>query len=173
LLRRLLDKIYKRDEATSEEEPGGKSPITELPLVDSPARDADLEVKPEAEAQAAPSPDEGMSGAATSETLSADGDAIKARVIENIKKVFDPEIPVNVYELGLIYEVRPDDEGMVYVQMTLTAPNCPAAGILPGQVESQARAADGVKDVKLDLVFDPPWTPDRMSEAARLELGML
>jgi metal-sulfur cluster biosynthetic enzyme len=80
---------------------------------------------------------------------------------------------VNIYELGLIYEVRPEISGMVHVTMTLTAPNCPAAGILPGQVESQARAAEGVKDVKLDLVFDPPWTPDRMSEAARLELGML
>lgn len=172
MLRRLLDKIYKKDEASPDEEPGGESRSTELPLVDAPDRAANPDEGPADEAREASS-DETPPCAASAEAGSADGAAVKARVIENIKKVYDPEIPVNVYELGLIYEVRPDEEGMVYVKMTLTAPNCPAAGILPGQVESQARAAEGVKDVRLDLVFDPPWTPERMSEAARLELGML
>lgn len=102
-----------------------------------------------------------------------DTEAVKEHIVKALKTVYDPEIPVDIYELGLIYEIKVETDGNTYVQMTLTAPNCPAAGILPGQVESAARGVDGVYDVKLDLVFDPPWSPDRMSEAAKLELGML
>ena len=101
-----------------------------------------------------------------------DPDAVKEEIVKALKTVYDPEIPVDIYELGLIYDIKVEEDGNTFVQMTLTAPNCPAAGILPGQVESAARSVDGVYDVKLDLVFDPPWTPERMSEAAKLELGM-
>ena len=100
-------------------------------------------------------------------------DAVKAQVIEAIRTVYDPEIPVDIYELGLIYDLDVDGSGTVDIKMTLTAPACPAAGFLPGQVESVVRGVPGVNDVKLELVWDPPWTPDRMSDAARLELGML
>jgi len=102
-----------------------------------------------------------------------DVDAVHKEIVKAFKTVYDPEIPVDIYELGLIYEIKIEPDGNTYVKMTLTAPNCPAAGILPGQIESAARGVDGVYDVKLDLVFDPPWGPDRMSEAAKLELGML
>ena len=98
---------------------------------------------------------------------------IKNRVIDMIKTIFDPEIPVNVYDIGLIYKVEPKDDGIVQLIMTLTTPNCPAAGILPGEVESKARSVDGVHDVDFELTFDPPWTPEMMSEGARLELGMM
>ena len=97
---------------------------------------------------------------------------LKEQIIAAFKKVYDPEMPVNIYELGLIYGLDVDDDGNVAIRMTLTAPNCPVAGILPGQVEQAARAVPGVKDVKLDLTFDPPWSKDRMSEAAKLALGI-
>jgi len=98
---------------------------------------------------------------------------IRERVIEQLRTVFDPEIPVNIYELGLIYEVNVDDAGQVGIRMTLTSPMCPAAEQLPPEVETKARGVAGVSDVKLDLVWDPPWTPDMMSDAARLDLGMV
>ncbi len=89
-----------------------------------------------------------------------------------MRKVFDPEMPVNVYELGLIYDVTVDDAGHAAIRMTLTAPNCPVAGSLPAEVERAVRAVPGVTDVKLELTFDPPWTKARMSEAAKLALGI-
>jgi FeS assembly SUF system protein len=97
---------------------------------------------------------------------------LKDQVIAALRKVFDPEMPVNVYELGLIYDCAVDAEGKVALRMTLTAPNCPVAGTLPGEVERAVRAVPGVTDVKLELVFDPPWTKARMSEAAKLALGI-
>jgi FeS assembly SUF system protein len=96
----------------------------------------------------------------------------KEQVIAALKKVYDPEMPVNVYELGLIYGIDVDAEGRAAIRMTLTAPNCPVAGTLPGEVERAARAVPGISDVKLELTFDPPWTKDRMSEAAKLALGL-
>jgi FeS assembly SUF system protein len=81
-------------------------------------------------------------------------------------------MPVNIYELGLIYDASVDDEGRAAIRMTLTAPNCPVAGSLPGEVERAVRAVPGVTDVKLELTFDPPWSKDRMSEAAKLALGI-
>jgi FeS assembly SUF system protein len=98
---------------------------------------------------------------------------IRERVIEQLRTVFDPEIPVNIYELGLIYEVTVDDAGLVSIRMTLTSPMCPAAEQLPPEVEGKARGVAGVSDVKLDLVWDPPWNPAMMSEAAKLDLGMV
>ena len=97
---------------------------------------------------------------------------LKDQVVAALKKVFDPEMPVNIYELGLIYDIALDAAGNVAIRMTLTAPNCPVAGILPGNVEQAVRAVPGVNDVKLELTFDPPWTKDRMSEAAKLALGI-
>jgi len=97
---------------------------------------------------------------------------LKEQIVAAFKKVYDPEMPVNIYELGLIYGLDVDPDGNVAIRMTLTAPNCPVAGILPGQVEQAARAVPGVKDVKLELTFDPPWSKDRMSEAAKLALGI-
>ena len=97
---------------------------------------------------------------------------LKEQIVAAFKKVYDPEMPVNIYELGLIYGLDVDGDGNVAIRMTLTAPNCPVAGILPGQVEQAARAVPGVKDVKLELTFDPPWSKARMSEAAKLALGI-
>jgi FeS assembly SUF system protein len=93
-------------------------------------------------------------------------------VIGALSKVFDPEIPVNIYELGLIYDVIVDSSSAVGVRMTLTAPACPAAQFLPVQVKNAIAAVPGVTDVKVDVVWDPPWDRDRMSEAAKLQLGM-
>ena len=98
--------------------------------------------------------------------------SLKDQIIAALRKVYDPEMPVNIYELGLIYGLEVDDAGFVNVRMTLTAPNCPVAGTLPGEVEKAIRAVPGVSGVKLELTFDPPWTKDRMSEAAKLALGI-
>ena len=97
---------------------------------------------------------------------------IEAQVIEALRTCFDPEIPVNIYDMGLIYDVRVSTEGAVTIQMTLTSPHCPAVQSLPAEVEAKVRAVRGVTGVKIDLVWDPPWEPSRMSEAARLQLGM-
>jgi FeS assembly SUF system protein len=97
--------------------------------------------------------------------------AIEAEVIEVLRNVYDPEIPVNIYELGLIYEINVDDYGHVDIKMTLTSPACPVAGSLPGEVENKARTVPGVSDVRVELVWEPSWSMDMMSEEARLELG--
>ena len=98
---------------------------------------------------------------------------LKTRIIEVLRTCYDPEIPVDIYELGLIYNIDNDPSGSVVVTMTLTSPMCPVAGSLPIEVEKKIAAIDGVTQVKVDLVWDPPWEPDRMTEAARLALGML
>jgi FeS assembly SUF system protein len=98
--------------------------------------------------------------------------SLEDRVIAALRTVKDPEMPVNVHDLGLIYEMKADADGVVAICMTLTAPNCPVAGSLPAEVERAVRAVSGVKDVRLDLTFDPPWTKERMSPAARLFLGV-
>jgi FeS assembly SUF system protein len=97
---------------------------------------------------------------------------LQPRIVAAIKTVFDPEIPVNIYDLGLIYEILVDASSIVGVRMTLTAPNCPAAQWLPGQVEQKVKAVEGVADARVDVVFDPPWDRDKMSEAAKLQLGL-
>lgn len=98
---------------------------------------------------------------------------IEAEVIEALQTVYDPEIPVNIYELGLIYDIAVSPEGAVTVQMTLTSPACPVAGTLPPEVEAKVRAVPGVTEARVELVWEPPWTMERMSEVAKLELGML
>jgi len=98
---------------------------------------------------------------------------IEAQVLDALRTCFDPEIPVNIYELGLVYDVHADSAGVVNIQMTLTSPHCPAVQSLPAEIESKVKEVPGVTDVKIDLVWDPPWDPSKMSEAARLQLGMM
>jgi FeS assembly SUF system protein len=99
--------------------------------------------------------------------------ALEERVIDVIRTCYDPEIPVNIYELGLIYDVKVDATGVVRVKMTLTAPNCPAAQSLPIEVETKVGSIEGVTDAEVEVVWDPPWEPSMMSEAAKLQLNML
>ena len=97
---------------------------------------------------------------------------LKEKVILEIKKIYDPEIPVNIYELGLIYNIEIDEKNKVNIDMTLTSPNCPVAESLPNSVKDNVLKVDGVSDVGLNLVWDPPWDKDKMSEAAKLELNI-
>ncbi len=97
---------------------------------------------------------------------------IKNKVIEAIKKIYDPEIPVNIYELGLIYKIEVDEKNKVDLDMTLTSPNCPVAESLPNEVKESVKKIEGVSDVKLNLVWEPPWDKDKMSETAKLELNL-
>lgn len=100
-------------------------------------------------------------------------DRITADIVRALKTVYDPEIPVDIYELGLIYKVDLGDDRLLTIDMTLTAPGCPVAGEMPGWVEGAVRGVEGVEDVKVNMTFDPPWTPEKMSDEAKLELGWL
>ncbi|WP_375567617.1 SUF system Fe-S cluster assembly protein [Oceaniradius stylonematis] len=93
-------------------------------------------------------------------------------IVAALKTVYDPEIPADIYELGLIYRVDIEDDRTVKVEMTLTAPGCPVAGEMPGWVENAVRTVEGVMDVEVEMTFDPPWTPDRMSEEAQIAVGL-
>lgn len=97
---------------------------------------------------------------------------IEAQVIEAIRTVYDPEIPVNIYELGLVYDVEVEPDGFVTVRMTLTSPGCPAAQSLPVEVDAKVRAVPGVTDANVEVVWDPPWSMEMMSDEAKLELGL-
>ena len=111
---------------------------------------------------------------ALDQTKSAQQKAIAEKVIEALRTVYDPELPVNIYDLGLIYDIDVDAEtSAVYVQMTLTAPGCPVAGTLPGEVQKKIQTVPGVPQAVVELVWDPPWSKDRMSETALLELDLL
>jgi FeS assembly SUF system protein len=98
---------------------------------------------------------------------------LENRIVDALKQVYDPEIPVNIYDLGLVYELTIDPESNVLIRMTLTAPNCPVAEDMPGIVRDEVRKVEGVKEVVVELVFDPPWDQSRISEAALLDLGLL
>ena len=102
-----------------------------------------------------------------------DTEALREKIVDTLRSIYDPEIPVNIYEIGLIYSVDIDPANAVNICMTLTSPACPAAGTLPGEVEDKTRRVEGVTDVKVDLVWDPTWSPSMMSETAKLQLGML
>jgi FeS assembly SUF system protein len=124
-----------------------------------------------------PVPDPASLPAATSDTRevvadAARTDALKPAILDAIRTVFDPEIPVNIMELGLVYDVWVDAAGVAGIRMTLTAPGCPAAQSLPVEVAHKVKAVPGVSDAKVDVVWDPPWTRDRMSDAAKLQLGL-
>nr|WP_232220791.1 SUF system Fe-S cluster assembly protein [Legionella tunisiensis] len=99
-------------------------------------------------------------------------DLLKEQIILALRNVFDPEIPVNIYDLGLIYDIAINEEQHVHIQMTLTTPGCPVAQTFPGTVEQAVNQVEGVSDCTVELVWDPPWTQERMTEAARLELGI-
>ena len=99
--------------------------------------------------------------------------SLKDRVVDALCQIFDPEIPVNIYDLGLIYDVEIDDNSNVTVTMTLTTPNCPVAETMPGEVETRVLYVEGVQDATVNLVWNPPWDPSKMSEAAQLELGFI
>lgn len=145
---------------------GPEKPLVDVAPPEAPGHAAPAEpAVPEAPAGAAP-----VSVDAASE---GGGQGIEEKILDVLRNTFDPEIPVNIYELGLVYEVRVEGSGEVFIKMTLTSPACPVAGSLPPEVESRVRAIPGVTDVRLDLVWDPPWNPSMMSEAARLQLGMM
>ena len=127
-----------------------------------------LPMAPQAAADAAPATDE-TAGLAPDAGRT---DALKPAIVEAIRTVYDPEIPVNIWELGLIYDVFVDASGTAAVRMTLTAPGCPAAQSLPAEVARKVREVPGVTDAKVDVVWEPAWTKDRMSDAAKLQLGM-
>jgi len=136
-----------------------------------PTAVADARTETPAAAAAAASADAAL--ATSDPTRFVQQKLIEGKVIEALKQVYDPEIPVNIYELGLIYDIQVNPDDTVYVKMTLTAPACPVAGSLPGQVETQVETVPEVKSATVELVWDPPWTRDRMSEAALLQLGMM
>ena len=98
---------------------------------------------------------------------------IKNKIIDEIRKIYDPELPVNIYELGLIYDIQVSEDCDVEIEMTLTSPNCPVAETLPVEVEEKVKVVEEVRNVKVNITFDPPWDKDMMSEEAKLELGML
>jgi FeS assembly SUF system protein len=98
---------------------------------------------------------------------------LKDKIIEILKTCYDPEIPVDIYEMGLIYDIRIDDEAIAHIKMTLTSPNCPVAESLPIEVKDAVKSVIGIKDADVEIVWDPPWNPQMMSEAARLELGLM
>lgn len=131
---------------------------------------------PEAAENPAPAdgaPAEGTDGEAASPPEAAFPPGLEGEIAAAISTVYDPEIPVNIYEMGLIYGIDIGDDSFIRITMTLTSPACPVAGILPGQVESVVGAVPGVAGVEVELVWDPPWTPEMMTEAAKLELGMV
>ncbi len=97
----------------------------------------------------------------------------QSKIIEAIKTCYDPEIPVDIYELGLIYDIRIDDKKVAHIIMTLTSPSCPVAGSLPGEVEEKVKSVEGIHDAHVEVVWDPPWTMEMMSEEGRLELGLM
>ncbi|MEM7023667.1 MAG: SUF system Fe-S cluster assembly protein [Pseudomonadota bacterium] len=103
----------------------------------------------------------------------AEVDALGEKVIDVLRTVYDPEIPVNIFELGLIYKVDIDDDNKVLVDMTLTSPHCPVAEIMPGEVEAKVKSVAGVSDATVAVVWDPPWNPSMMTEEAQLELGFI
>lgn len=114
-----------------------------------------------------------MSEAEKSDATATAAPDLREKVISAIKTVYDPEIPVDIYELGLIYEINIYPVNNIYVLMTLTSPSCPSAEVIPGEVEQRLKTIDGVNDVKVEITFDPPYSQDMMSEAAKLELGFM
>ena len=114
-----------------------------------------------------------LTGETESKPQAADHEELKDRIVEALKSVYDPEIPVDIYELGLIYDIEISEDGDALVTMTLTTPHCPVAETLPNEVELRVLSVPGVRDAEVKLVWDPPWDPSRMSDEARLELGML
>jgi FeS assembly SUF system protein len=106
------------------------------------------------------------------ENLAINKKNLEEKIIDALKEIYDPEIPVNIYEIGLIYKIQVDDDFLVHIVMTLTTPNCPVAESLPAEVREKVKGIEGVKDVDLELTFEPPWDMEMLSDEAKLELGM-
>lgn len=145
-----------------------------LPVLVSSSKVEQLKEEAAAVAPADPSPDyvPHVNRTRPGAAASPEQKALEERVIKAIRMVYDPEIPINIYDLGLIYDIEIDAEKNVYIRMTLTAPGCPVAGSLPLAVEMRVQEVPGVRSAQVEIVWDPPWNRDMMSEAARLELGM-
>jgi len=166
-------KRVQEENATTASGDAAPSSVAEAPPESPVKEDADVQAEDAATDSSALTYIESASPNSAESGEPIDPEVVKNRVVDMMKTIFDPEIPVNIYDIGLIYKIEPKEDGMVELVMTLTTPNCPAAGILPGEVESKARSVEGVRDVEFELTFDPPWNPDMMSEGARLELGMM
>ena len=148
------------DPASSEEPP---TPVAPVPAtVPAPTIDASALMTPPPTRPAAPEV----------ETDPVKTLELKPKIVDQLVTVFDPEIPVNIYELGLIYDIMVDANGLAVIQMTLTAPGCPAAVTLPAEVQGKVKSIEGVTDARVDLVWEPPWDKDRMTDAAKLQLGI-
>ena len=106
-------------------------------------------------------------------TQPTENEKLEEKIVKIIKTCYDPELPVDIYELGLIYDILIDEKKFAQIKMTLTSPACPVAGSLPGEVEERVQSVEGLTGVKVDVVWDPPWTPEMMTEEARLELGLM
>ncbi|HEY2588263.1 MAG TPA: SUF system Fe-S cluster assembly protein [Tepidisphaeraceae bacterium] len=145
-----------------------------LPVLPNGAAASEVAAPVDAAAEAtAPRPDETAPTASNDPTRFVEQKLIEGKVIEALRQVYDPEIPIDIYELGLIYDIKVEPDHSVKIKMTLTAPACPVAGSLPGEVERKVESIPEVKNADVELVWDPPWSRDRMSEAALLQLGML
>ena len=169
MLKKLINRLRGQRDETPEEQQEGEpvSPVdTDVPKESADQKEQEKQEQLTDVASSSPQAD-------AEPAKPIDKEDVKNRIVEAMKTIYDPEIPVNVYDIGLIYKIEPQDDGIVKLTMTLTTPNCPAAGILPGEIESKARSVDGVRDVDFELTFDPPWNPDMMSEGAKLELGMM
>ena len=142
-----------------------------LPVIDETEKSQSPPDEPQATAEAV-APAEARQASPQDPTRAIHQKLIEGKVIEALQQVYDPEIPVNIYELGLIYDIQVGDDDSVKIKMTLTAPACPVAGSLPGEVERRVETIPEVKSASVELVWDPPWSRDRMSEAALLQLGM-
>ena len=141
----------------------------------APRSTSDHVFLPQADGHAPPTEpvSEAYAGTGEKPTVPIDPKKVEAAIIEALQTIYDPEIPVNIYELGLIYGVEVAEDGRAEVRMTLTAPACPVAGAIVEEVAEKAGHVDGVSTAHVELIWDPPWTPDRMTEAAKLELGMI
>jgi FeS assembly SUF system protein len=142
------------------------------PATDAPTRPAVEGTGPSGPDAAPPAAAPLAAGAEPPAAVTAAPDELEPAIVEALSTVYDPEIPVNIYELGLIYDIDIQPGGKVAVKMTLTSPACPVAGSLPGEVQDKVRAVDGVTAAEVEVVWDPVWNPSMMSEAAKLQLGM-
>lgn len=147
------------DKMTTPIEGGQSAPRVSLPTVEDPEPEPDV--------------GEAYGGSGEVPDHPVDTDAVKERITRALKEVYDPEIPVNIHDLGLIYGLEVDERGRADIEMTLTAPGCPVAGYLVQEVARKAGEAEGVSTSRVKLTWEPPWTPDRMTEEAKLELGLL
>ena len=156
--------------------PPQASPMSPLPAPDGPPSSSMFDTSAlTGPGSAAPAGQSAASPSASAPPIEPDPVRtleLKPQIVEQLSTVFDPEIPVNIYELGLIYDIAVDRQGLAVIQMTLTAPGCPAAVTLPAEVQGKVKGVDGVSDARVDLVWEPPWDKDRMSDAAKLQLGI-